>query len=796
MDMPLSSSLWTRSLSAFRALASLSFIYGSVISCVQTEQRRDVGVSRRGLASHLQTSYDTSGSSLSELLGDTPVTGNLLVAVASSDDNGTISTPSGYSVAVSSLSQAPYQVVYYKEVTNPSSDRSIDISVGGGHWHLQFMEFSGVDPRQAPTVATAKRSSTTAGGTFTFNSVTTTAPGAMVLTTVAHKASSLDAEYASWTNSFTETGDGSYGNGGHGSAYYNAATAGTYTTTVTVDRAGSILGHTLVFYKDPNPATDLAVSAGVNKNTLTFVPPELPVTHALILAKTTDCNFSGTPTGTETKGTTVGTTSTVIFNDSITANLASTNVTVSSVTTTVTYTASTGALVHGSLTAGTLYCYKVFVRNNTTLDDNTSPGRPTRSGTPTTSAATHPTFVLSTGTTALAATSILPGSGAYYSDNAGKILSSGSDGVRLFEPYQLSDAVQSRGPVGTLTGDSESTLFLSSLDGDAYAIWASGASKGSVRWSTAGIDGNSGVASDQALATDLVAAPVVSKSLTRAFIATRNSSAENRLFSVNAQTGACQWVFNGDCSGGTTALKVGYVSSAPVIDPTNYRLVFTSSQYNTGSTVWALDPRDTPSGSRVLWQKDYGAATASPAFTDISRSAIVVGTTAGRIYKLDPSTGLSCWGATTDGCGSATGGDSFFCTNSSINARATSCASGSAVQKGIVATADPYAGYFLVTTADGNVRLIDSTTGAQVWRVTIAGASAPLLVQGIGSGYVYVGSNTGTVYELALTTGTQTATRSVGGGSVVVGDPAYDGTNQKLYVSTSGGNLYAFSVPF
>jgi outer membrane protein assembly factor BamB len=118
------------------------------------------------------------------------------------------------------------------------------------------------------------------------------------------------------------------------------------------------------------------------------------------------------------------------------------------------------------------------------------------------------------------------------------------------------------------------------------------------------------------------------------------------------------------------------------------------------------------------------------------------------------------------------------------------------VQKGIVATAAPYAGYFLVTTADGNVRLIDSSTGVQQWRTTITGASAPLLLQGIGSGYVYVGSSTGMVYELALTTGTQTASRSVGGGSVVVGDPAYDGLNQKLYVSTSGGNLYAFSVPF
>lgn len=794
--MPLSSSLWTRSLSALRTLLPLGFIAASSLSCVQTQQGRDVGVSRLAVASHIQTSYDTSGSTISEILGSTPSSGNLLVAVASSDDNATISTPSGYSVAVSSLSAAPYQVIYYKEVTNPSSDKDISMSVGGGHWHLQFMEFSGLDAKQAPTVATAKRSTVTASSTFTFNSVTTTAPNAMVLATIAHKASSLSADYSSWGSSFSETGAGSYGNGGHASAFVNASTAGTYTPSVVVDRAGSALGHTLIFYKAPNPGTDLAVSAGVGKNTLTFVAPDLPVTHALIVAKTADCSFTGTPTGSEAKGATVGN-SVVIFNDSLTANLATTNVTVASATTTVTYTASTGALVHNSLTAGTVYCYKLFVRNNSTLDDNSLSGRPTRSGTPTNSATTNPTFVLSQGTTALSATSILPGSGAYYADNAGKILSAGSDGVRLFEPYQLADAVQSRGPVGTLTGDTDSTLFLSSLDGDAYAIWASGSSKGSVRWSTAAIDGNSSSGGDQALATDLYAAPLVSNSLSRVFIATRNAAAtENRVFSVNATTGACQWVFNGTCVGATTSLNVGQIASVPILDPTNYRMFFTSAAFTGGSsTVWALDPRDTPSGSRVLWQKDYGAAVASPAFTDINRTAILVGTSAGRIYKLNPSTGLTCWGGTTDGCGTATGLDSYFCTNTSTNARSTSC-TGSAVQKGIVATAEPYAGYFLVTTADGNVRLIDSSTGVQQWRTTITGASAPLLLQGIGSGYVYVGSSTGVVYELALTTGTQTGTRSVGGGSVVVGDPAYDGTNQKLYVSTSGGNLYAFSVPF
>lgn len=793
--MPLSSSLWTRSLFAFRTLASFSLLAGSILSCSQTEQGRDVGVSQRGLGSHLQTSYDTD-SSPSEILGSSPTVGNLLVAIASSDDNGTISTPSGYSVAVSSLSAAPYQVIYYKEVTNSSNDRSISFSTGGGHWHLQFMEFSGLDPKQAPTVATEKRTTVTAGATFTLNSVTPTAPGAMVLAAVAHK-SSLSSNIGSWGSSLVQTGAGDYNDGNYASAYYNNPTASAaYTPTAVIERAGPALGHTVVFYKDPNPGTDLAVSAGLNKNTVTFVAGPQPVTHALIVAKTTDCSFTGTPTGTEAKGATVGN-STVIFNDSVTANLASTNVTLGS-TTTVTYTASTGALVHGSLTNGTLYCYKLFVRNNTALDDGSSPGRLTRSGTPIATATTSPTFVLSTGTTALAATSILPGSGAYYADNAGKILSSGSDGVRLFEPYQLTEAVQSRGPVGTLTGDSESTLFLSSLDGDAYAIWASGSSKGSVRWSTAAIDGNSSSGGDQALATDLYAAPLISNSLSRAFIGTRNAAAtQNRLYSVNAKTGACQWVFNGDCAGGTTSLNVGQIASTPVIDPTNYRMVFTTAQFTTGSsTVWALDPRDTPSGSRVLWQKDYGAAVASATFTDISRTAILVGTSAGRIYKLDPSTGNSCWGATTDGCGSATGGDSFFCTNTSVNARATSCASGQAVQKGIVATAAPYAGYFLVTAADGSVRLINSSTGAQVWRTLITGASAPLLLQGIGSGYVYVGSTVGLVYELALATGVQNATRNVGGGAVVVGDPAYDGTNQKLYVSTSGGNLYAFSVPF
>jgi outer membrane protein assembly factor BamB len=281
------------------------------------------------------------------------------------------------------------------------------------------------------------------------------------------------------------------------------------------------------------------------------------------------------------------------------------------------------------------------------------------------------------------------------------------------------------------------------------------------------------------------------------YVSTRNATTDsNRIFALNAATGACVWVLNGSCSGATSTLNIGQISAVPLLDATNYRLLFTSLLYNAGSTVWAVDAHDSASGNRVLWSRNLGSIDSSLTFTSASRDAVLVGTNAGRIYKLDPSDGTTCWGQTSDGCAhAATGTEQFFCTDPAVNARATSCTNGAAIQKSLVPVNGTFLGNVVFSTTDGYVRMINSQ-GAQVWRTLVSGASTPLPLPSVSSGKVYVGGSDGLVHELSLSDGTQTGTRSVGGGTIVASAPAYDSTTGTLHLNTSQGSQYGFSVPF
>ena len=120
----------------------------------------------------------------------------------------------------------------------------------------------------------------------------------------------------------------------------------------------------------------------------------------------------------------------------------------------------------------------------------------------------------------------------------------------------------------------------------------------------------------QPLGDALVASPVVSRSRNLAFFATRNlSGTENRIFALDAKTGACQEVVNGDCDGNTGSAGLGQISTAPLHDPTTERLYVTSTSLAGGATLWAIDASDTGLGA-VLWSRNVGESDISPAFMD------------------------------------------------------------------------------------------------------------------------------------------------------------------------------------
>lgn len=745
-------------------------------------------------------------STISGQFPQVPTPGDLLVAIVAHPEGGSPgATPSGWSVALDSTGSSHGHVVYFKQAGD-SESRTFSLGVDLGLLSLlltrthsiQLLEFSGFDGSNAPTVASATASSSK---TFSYPSVTTTGP-ALILASSIHEKSSLFttlSSVGSWTDGFT-TLSGSSGVSVAGvrvaTAHRIVDAAGTYSTQNTANTNSDARGDSLVFELLPDPVTELAVTAATEHNLITFNATQSTATQVMVLAKTADCSFSATPQGSESSGTAVGN-ATVIFNAAPSADLSTTAVTVGGSSTTVSYVADDRALTHAQLAGGTTYCYRMFARKGLALDSISRSAPTTRAATPMgASDVAAPAFVVDSESPTLSAASIVWGSGAVYADGSGKLLTVRSSGLPKFGAYQLPDMVQSRGPAGVLTGDTDATFFASALDGDAYALWASGSSAGTLRWSTAAIDGNSSLAGDQALGDALYAAPLVSNTLSRVFVGTRNTTgSENRIFALNATTGACAWVFNGTCSGTTSSLNVGQISGTPLLDVGNYRLLFTSTQLNSGPTVWAIDAHDSASGDRVLWSRSLGESDSALTFTDYSRGAILVGTNAGRVYKLDPSDGSTCWGSDADGCGSSLGTEEFFCADPAVDARATSCSAGSAIQKSLIMLSGGFVGYIAFSTADGNIRVLDAT-GQQLWRTYISGASTPLALPSVGGGKLYVGGDDGTVHELAIADGSITGTRSAGGGTVVVGAPAFDGQGGLLHVNTSQGYQYAFTVPF
>lgn len=606
-------------------------------------------------------------------------------------------------------------------------------------------------------------------------------------------------EDASFTHSRTSIAVGESGLWDFSLQDYGAAAGTTYCLRL-VHSDGSLLDNylnvpELTTAAPPTPITDLVITAGVAQNTIAFEQPPEFVSEIIILAQTTGCTFSGEPDGFESVGDTVGG-ATVIYHGDPGADSGPTAVTVAGSGTTVSWASATQTLTHALLTAGTSYCYRIVARNAWATDDASGGGRPALSATPISGDAEDPDFVFSTGSTALSAPAVIPGSGVFYANNSGTLLGVADSGTQSFSPYSLTDGVQNRSPVGTLSGDSDATIFLASLSGDVSAVWATGASAGTLRWSSSAIDGDNVTPGDQALGDALYGSPLVSNSMSRVFVATRNSgAAENRVFGLDLSDGTCVWVFNGTCAGSTSTELLGQISQRPIHDTTNKRLFLTSSKISTGHTIWAIDSNDTPAGDRRLWSRDLGHIDASATFASAARTSLFVPTNDGRIYKLDSSDGTTCWGSTSDGCGTATGSEEFFCAQTGVDARATSC-SGNSIQVGLfLIYGGTYAGHTVFSTADGYVRRVDAD-GVQQWKTAIAGAGFPLVMTNVADGVVYIGGNEGQLHQLDLATGISEATRNVGGGSVVVGDPSFDYQAAKVYVTTSEGKLYAFDAPF
>ena len=103
-------------------------------------------------------------------------------------------------------------------------------------------------------------------------------------------------------------------------------------------------------------------------------------------------------------------------------------------------------------------------------------------------------------------------------------------------------------------------------------------------------------------------------------------------------------------------------------------------------------------------------------------------------------------------------------------------------------------------------RLYFSTTGT-VWAIDddgasassgwqqggVAGPSVPLVP--FGGTVLFVGSSGGSLYQLAVDSGTVQTSVVLGDGSAAVGSPSLDVVNNMAYVGTEAGAVYGVELP-
>jgi len=246
-------------------------------------------------------------------------------------------------------------------------------------------------------------------------------------------------------------------------------------------------------------------------------------------------------------------------------------------------------------------------------------------------------------------------------------------------------------------------------------------------------------------------------------VGTKNASAtNNKVYGLDAATGTVQWTFNP-----TGATAVDVVTGWPqVVYETNRVIVTTKSNGGTQASLWVLS---TITGSPVQsWS--YGDITMG--LGGATNGTLYVGTAGGKLYEFDPVTLGMVWSGPYD-----TG------TNNGI--------------VGWVWEDWEQRGRLYFSTTDGHVWAVQTSGGTAppslVWKTTLSGASAPLVLE--SNGALYVGGSDGKIHELRLTDGVDQKQATIGAGASAVGSPTWDATSGWLYAPTANGKIWAVPAP-
>ncbi|HEX8172990.1 MAG TPA: PQQ-binding-like beta-propeller repeat protein [Thermoanaerobaculia bacterium] len=329
-------------------------------------------------------------------------------------------------------------------------------------------------------------------------------------------------------------------------------------------------------------------------------------------------------------------------------------------------------------------------------------------------------------------------------------------------PFLMGGASQGRPAVPTvdISGTLRKVLYLGSQDGFVYCV---NGDTGAQIWKANH--------PSQPASSMIQAAPVgeftsYGGTYNLIFAATRNATADNMVYALNAATGAAAWSFNN--GGGVNG--IGIISGDPWVEfgGTTHKLYFTSRSKSGGSsgTIWCLDYTANSAAKCTGFPISAGDSDAS---ITLYNGSILVGNNSGKVYSFNATTGAQNW---------------------------------------VFDTADgPIKGFVNPDFANGSNDLYVATTN-KVWAITNNGSSAaqhwvvgtiafpsiPLLT---GSGHLFTGSADGKLYQLTNLTAAAPTIKSLtlGTGDAAVGSPSFDYSTNQVYVGTDAGRIYAVVAP-
>jgi outer membrane protein assembly factor BamB len=310
-------------------------------------------------------------------------------------------------------------------------------------------------------------------------------------------------------------------------------------------------------------------------------------------------------------------------------------------------------------------------------------------------------------------------------------------------------------PSLTILGAS-SVAFAGAQDGRVYAF---NALSGATLWSSPML-GDAVQAGPSIIATDFGGVANL------ALVATRTPGGDSKIYGLNLADGSIAWTFSN--GGGTDG--IGIISSQVSAEPSSSRLWVTSRSKPGGSasTVWCLS--FTATSAAKVWARALGDVDAAAILRE---NRLYVGTNAGTIHALDPSSGAELWGApyaTLDGA-----------------------------VKSFVWVEVTGALTRLYCSTNTKIHALDDggSSATTLWSAYSTAAPSPVVVIN-GSLYVGTSSINGQILRMDALTGTLLGAVALGDPAVAktVGAPSFDSKAKQVIAGTDQGAVYAVAAPF